>query len=265
MSGVKKATFQVEGGASFETQYNPKDFSYDKKLVWKEHTLQGKERPLEFQENKPASMSMDLHFDTTHNGSDVREKWVHKLLALTNPSNAPCSGEVSSLEKERPPKVTFSWGNFQMVGVIEQLTVNYVMFSAEGQPLRATVQVKMKEWTPDTYADGTATGADWYGSEATKLVTVKAGQTVTAVALENNVSVRQLCDDNGWDDPLEDVKAGVVAIINKAKKAIDEIDKYAPEIREYAPELLDLAKSTDEGKAVSGMIDGAKKALGKLS
>jgi hypothetical protein len=221
MSGVKKARFESEDGPSFETQYNPKDFKFDKKVSWKEHTDQGKEGSLEFQKNTPASMSMDLHFDTTHNQGDVRETWVNKLLALTNPSKEPKKGEAKSLKKKRPPKVTFSWGTFKMIGVIEQLIVTYLMFSSEGTPLRAKVQVKMKEWAPETYKDGTGASGDWYGSEPTKLVTVKSGQTVTAVAAENDADWREICDDNGWDNPLEQVKAGVTAMIKKeAKKAL---------------------------------------------
>ncbi len=227
--GVKKARFESEFGGSFETQYNPKDFKFDKKVTWKEHKDQGKEGSLEYQKNTPASMSMDLHFDTTHNNTDVREKWVNKLLALTNPGDTPASGEAQKLSKERPPKVTFSWGSFQMIGVIEQLSVTYVMFSSEGTPLRALVQVKMKEWAPETYEDGDGTG--WYDSAPTQLVKVKSGQTVTAVALENGVDWRELCDDNGWDDPLEQVKAGVTALV---KKASSTADKYASEVEKYS-------------------------------
>lgn len=220
--GVTKARFESENGTSFETQYNPKDFKFDKKVTWQEHKDQGQESALEFQKNTPASMAMELTFDTTHNKGDVRTTWVNKLLALTNPSVQPTEGEAKSLDKKRPPKVTFSWGSFQMIGVIEALNVTYLMFSAEGTPLRAKVQVKMKEWAPEEYEDGTGASGDWYGSEPVKLVTVGPGQTVTAVAMANDADWRKMCDDNGWDDPLEQVKAGVTAMIKKeAKKATD--------------------------------------------
>ncbi len=223
MSGVTKARFESENGTSFETQYNPKDFKFDKKVTWQEHKDQGQESALEFQKNTPASMSMELTFDTTHNKGDVRTTWVNKLLALTNPSVKPSKGEAKSLDKKRPPKVTFSWGSFQMIGVIEALNVTFLMFSSEGTPLRAKVQVKMKEWAPEEYEDGTGGSGDWYASDPVKLVTVGAGQTVTAVAMANDADWRQMCDDNGWDNPLEQVKAGVKAMIKKeAKKTAEQ-------------------------------------------
>ena len=222
-SGVSKAVFFAEssggGTQSFTVQYNPKDFKFDKKVSWKPSEEQGQESTLEFQKATPANMSMELIFDTTHDKSDVRTVWVHKLLALTNPVIAPVGGEAGNLEKTRPPVVTFAWGDFEMRGVIESLNVSYLMFSENGCPLRAKVQLKMKEWRPENFAEAEAGGRSGYGSEATKLVTIQAGETATSLAAKHGMDVRQLAADNGWDNPLEDVKAGVKALIRREAKA----------------------------------------------
>tara|TARA_B100000530_G_scaffold146577_1_gene91835 strand:- start:63 stop:791 length:729 start_codon:yes stop_codon:yes gene_type:complete len=224
-SGVSKAVFFAEtsGGetTSFTVQYNPKDFKYDKSVTWKPHEVQGKLGPLEFQKSSPATMSMELMFDTTHDGSDVRKVWVNRLLCLTNADVKAVGGEAGKTEKERPPQVTFAWGDFQMFGVIESLNVSYLMFSSTGTPLRAKVQVKMKEWEPENHARGTDGPRAGYGSAPTKLVTVQAGETATSLAAKHGVPVRKLAADNGWDDLLEDVKAGAKVIIKReAKKAL---------------------------------------------
>ena len=239
-SGVSKAVFFAEssggGSKSFTVQYNPKDFKFDKKVSWKEHDDQGQEGSLEFQKATPATMSMELLFDTTHDKSDVRTVWVNRLLSLTNPVVSPVGGEAGNIEKSRPPKVTFAWGKFEMFGVIESLNVSYMMFSAEGTPLRAKVAIKMKEWSPENYADGEAGARSGYGSAPIKLVTVQAGETLTSLAAKHGVDPKKLAADNGCDNPLEDVKAGVKALIKReAKKATSRLESAA---KDKAKELL---------------------------
>ncbi|RME29010.1 MAG: LysM peptidoglycan-binding domain-containing protein [Deltaproteobacteria bacterium] len=210
---VEKAWFYNEDtGAWFDVQYNPKEFKFDKPVQWQTHDQQGGNSTLEFQKAQPATMQVELFFDTTHDGSDVRTSWVNKLLELTNPEYTPGSGEAAELGKKRPPRVSFVWGTFYLYGVIEAVNVTYMMFSPEGTPLRARVSVKMKEWTPDSiYAGGG--GGTAYDSAPVTLVQLQAGQTVTAVALANNTTTQAVCDANGIDDPLNGVQPGDVLAI----------------------------------------------------
>ena len=50
-------------------------------------------------------------------------------------------------------------------------------------------------------------------------MTVQAGETVSSLAAKHGVDPKKLAEDNGWDDPLEDVKAGVTALIKREVKA----------------------------------------------
>ena len=43
----------------------------------------------------------------------------------------------------RPPLVTFTWNNFAFTGAITTLTVEYILFDADGNPKRATAAVEM--------------------------------------------------------------------------------------------------------------------------
>ena len=105
-SGVSKAVFfaEAEGGASksFTVQYNPKDFKFDKKVSWKEHDDQGQEGSLEFQKATPATMSMELIFDTTHDKSDVRTVWVNRLSARPTSSSSRSATSRSPTRPDRP-------------------------------------------------------------------------------------------------------------------------------------------------------------------
>lgn len=210
---VEKAWFFNEDtGDWFDVQYNPKEFKFDKPVQWQMHDEQGVESTLEFQKAQPASMQVELYFDTTNDGADVRSSWVNKLLKLTNPEVTPTDGEAAELGKQRPPRVSFIWGEFELIGVIEAVNVTYMMFGSDGTPLRARVSVKMKEWTPtNDYAGGGGSGG--YGSTPVKLVQLQAGQTITAVALANGTSAQAIADANGIDDPIDGAQAGDTLVI----------------------------------------------------
>jgi len=205
---VEKAWFSNEDtGEYFEVQYNPKEFKFDKPVQWQAHDEQGVESTLEFQKAQPASMQVELYFDTTSDGSDVRNSWVNQLLKLTNPSVSPTDGEAAELGKQRPPRVAFVWGEFDLVGVIEAVNVTYLMFSSDGTPLRAKVQVKLKEWTPTNDYSGGG-GSAGYATSSVKLVQLQAGQTITAVAIANGTTAQAICDANGIDDPIDGAQPG---------------------------------------------------------
>jgi LysM repeat protein len=213
---VEKAVFiNLENGPPFKVQYNPSQFQYSKSSQWKDHEVQGTTpKSLEFQKNAPASLSMELIFDTTNEGSssDVRTKYVNALLFLTNPKVKPQDGQAGDIDKERPPVVTFVWGSFTMTGVVEKIDVTYLMFSSSGTPLRAKVNVTLKEWLPEEHANGSG-GRGW-GNDRVTLVTMGPGETVSAVAIRMGVSTSQLCSDNGIDNPFA-VSAGTQLVVRR--------------------------------------------------
>lgn len=205
---VTKAKFEPEVGGPLVVQYNPVNFKFDKPVSWKEQEEQGQTSKMEFQKVQPATISMELTFDTTHDGSDVRQSWVNALLAMTNPI-VPDGGEA---EKLRPPIVDFEWGNFSFSGVLEAVNAQYTMFSQQGAPLRAKVSVKMKEYTPKSdYAGGG--GSNGLGSDKVQLVTVQAGQTLSQIASSNNTTMSAILDCNPQiSDPLNITVGAVLAI-----------------------------------------------------
>ncbi len=200
---VTKAVFQPENGPAFPVQFNPTQFQFNKAVEWTPHDEQGQESTLEFQKNSPASISMELYFDTTHDGmGDVRAKWVNGLLHMTNPSVTPEDGQAGDIAKKRPPKVTFIWGAFTMVGVLKKVDATYLMFSSSGLPVRAKVAVEMMEWTATEYAAGAGGGS--LTSSPVQLVTVGSGETVSAVAMRVGMSTKEFCELNNIDNPMAD-------------------------------------------------------------
>jgi len=206
--GVTKAKFGGEEVTVFTVQYNPVNFKFDKPVSWKEHDEQGKESKLEFQKSQPANISMELIFDTTNSNTDVRQGWVNKLLELTNPT-VPDEGDT---KKMRPPKVKFEWGAFCFTGVVESVNTTYTMFSTTGDPLRAKVQLKMKEWKPEKGYKSTG-GADGLLSNKIQLVTVQAGQSLSQVASANNTTQQAIQEANPQVSDWLNVAAGTILAV----------------------------------------------------
>lgn len=76
------------------------------------------------------------------NSSNVLED-VAKLYRLTLPIKvAPLIGSADDVEP-RPPACAFFWGNFQFMGVIDNLDVEFQVFDTLGQPVRARVSLTL--------------------------------------------------------------------------------------------------------------------------
>lgn len=92
------------------------------------------------------SLSMDLLFDTSRDGTDVRAKTL-VLVALARPQGSgPATGR----------SLRFSWGSFLFRGYIESLGETIDLFSPDGVPLRATVALGLKGLADRDSRPGTA-------------------------------------------------------------------------------------------------------------
>jgi hypothetical protein len=262
-SNPTKACFHILEGDSanqtFTVQYNPKEFKVDKKVSWKEVDEQGKDpSPLEFQKGSPRTITMELMFDTTNTETqaDVFEAWVQKLLVMTNADATPQTGEATDQGKERPTTVRFEWGTFELTGVVESITTTYTLFSASGTPLRAKCQVKMKEWDPDPFQYGSAGAAGWAGNEI-RLVETVAGQLPADLAIQNNTTTQQICDDNNIDDPTQPFEGGEEVVVRPGYQGDSGLGGLPGEDDSYG--LMDFIEDLGDAydQASSGDYEGA--------
>lgn len=127
----------------------------------------------QFVSQSVAKLTMDLVFDTTasnpggeaRGGEDVRT-YTDRMVQLLSPFGS---------EGERtPPVVEFSWGAYRFTGTIEQYKETLELFSSDGVPLRASVNLTMSN--------------DSYKFESAKFGQAKndAGQGSTAVEVPGN-------------------------------------------------------------------------------
>lgn len=84
-------------------------------------------------------LTMDLIFDTTDEGSDVRSI-TDQVVQFMNPTVS-----VSSRRPERkaPPRIEFSWGTYKFEGIVESYKETIDFFAPTGVPLRASINLTL--------------------------------------------------------------------------------------------------------------------------
>lgn len=135
---ITKAQFKAVGpgapGEAIVVNFNPDSLEYTVTNNIKE---EGNSTENKQQVSKSSGkLSMELVFDTTNSGEDVR-KQTEKLQALMKPSEEG--------GKKIAPVVEFSWGTYRFKGIFTSYkeTLNY--FSATGVPLRASISISMTQ------------------------------------------------------------------------------------------------------------------------
>jgi Contractile injection system tube protein len=131
----------VEGqheGEVLEAGFNPKEIVLERATLWQQ---QAHRRPadLEFEKADPVRMSFELLFDEAESSDSVQPR-IDVLQRFTS---------VDAI-LHRPPKVTVAWGSSAGVmptfdAVIESVVVRYSLFTADGVPVRAAVDVKLRQ------------------------------------------------------------------------------------------------------------------------
>lgn len=91
-----------------------------------------------------AKLGLDLLFDTSAVGEDVRSKTRPLRAAVRAPQDAPGGGGEAGAAFT-PPLVTFQWGTFTFSGIAESYRETLDFFSADGVPLRAQIVMSLKE------------------------------------------------------------------------------------------------------------------------
>ena len=124
------------------------------------------------------TLAMDLFFDTTHDGVDVRTitDQVVGLMSLDAQTHAP-------------PHLMFVWGTLICPCVLESVAQHFDYFNPLGMPLRATLTVTLKG--SDTLED-LISGVPFESADRTKGYVVTAGDTLQSIA------AREYDDPRPW-------------------------------------------------------------------
>lgn len=198
---MKKARiFSNETRDEINCSFNPNEYTVTKKNTWQKMKILDEEVPtLEFKGGDSETLKMQLFFDTSLTGEDVRDqtKKLFKLMEISDSLTDRTSG------KGRPPIVTFQWGVTRLFkAVITNITQKFTLFRENGVPVRATLDVDFLQAEDESYYR--SQNPTTKGNAGHKRRVVKEGDTIDVIAfLEYNDSAmwRYIADINNLDNP----------------------------------------------------------------
>lgn len=183
-------------------QFNPNQLQLSRSASWNSQPTVGFTRGAtpEFSGANPASLQVEVFLDGSAkpSASKVRED-VEQLLSC-------CEVDPQSLPTKRPspPWVQFAWGSFstvQFVAYVESVSATYTLFTATGDPLRATCQLSLTEVPLPTKGQNPTSGT----LAAQRVHRVVSGDSLESLAWAEYGDAtrwRAIARANGIDDPM---------------------------------------------------------------
>jgi nucleoid-associated protein YgaU len=178
-----------KGGLPIECLFNPKEYRFSKQASWNIGQTIGANVPqLQFGGGQPASLQMQLFFDTYARGIDVRRTHTDAIWALMLVDERL---KDSRNQKGRPPRVRFHWGTtWSFDAVITSITQTFTLFLADGSPVRATLDVTFQQIKDEKLFSRQNPTSGGAGGE--RLWIVSEGDTLPLIAY------RQYGDSSKW-------------------------------------------------------------------
>lgn len=99
------------------------------------------------------TLSLTLVFDSTATGTSVQLK-TDELVKLTNAAPATSTSKPPAAKVMR-----FNWGSFMFYGSVTSMSQTLEYFSAQGTPLRATVELSLQQVDKPPAASGASSGS----------------------------------------------------------------------------------------------------------
>jgi nucleoid-associated protein YgaU len=204
----------LDSGEQIEVLFNPKEYSISKTNTWQRAATSGANMPsTTFASGQPATMTVQLFFDTYEMKMDVR-RHTDKIARLMEVSIR----EEGEGQKLRPPKVKFHWGlTWTFKAVVTQVTQKFTLFLPTGTPVRATLDVTFQQIEDEGRFPGQNPTSG--GNAGRRTHVVEAGETLDLIAHQELGDARQwrrLADMNRIWDPLA-LKPGSILVVEPAE------------------------------------------------
>ena len=128
---TKASIHDTRSDERFEVHFNPENLQYT--ITNTVRNTGAGNAAKQYTGESTGKLSLELLFDTTHSGEDVRLHTV-KVARLMEPGSGG---------NRTPPVVEFDWGLYSFAGMVENYRETIDFFSADGVPLRATVNLTL--------------------------------------------------------------------------------------------------------------------------
>jgi len=203
ISKLVKAKFIILEGKNkkeFFVQFNPPSLSLEQTNEFSEKQLTGLFAN-QYTGTKKSDLSLELLYDSTSKGNDVRENLKDLDLLVKFDS------EVHS-----PPPCQFKWNEITYDGIVSSYKKEFTFFYADGTPARAKVNLVLK---PYVDIEKIAKEADKQSSDISKKRVLIQGDTIFDMAYREYKDIsmwRVIAQANNIDDPLN-IKYGTELLL----------------------------------------------------
>jgi len=201
---VKASLKALPDGSPVMVHFNPASLVYTVENSVAQQS--GGPKKVQYVAQFSAKLSMDLQFDTTDTGDDVRTYTNRVALFMQASANAAATaannnqtsdsgGGNQSAPAQAPPVLMFEWGSYQFQGIMESFKETIDFFSNDGVALRALVSIGLAR------QDMVFDDSNQLASTSTlgTLVPSGSGDSALSVATRGGdpTAARQLGSDNG--------------------------------------------------------------------
>ncbi len=190
-------------GQEIEVHFNPVSLQYTVSNTLEKGKGNDKKQ---YVTQSTGKLTMDLVFDTTTDGQDVRT-FTEKIARFMEPD-----------EKKIPPIIQFEWGTYKFQGMVESYKETIDFFSPDGVPLRASINLTLAR-QDKVFEPTEKSRADTQAELTPEPVEVPAGSdqspTSAATMAGDPRAARSLAAANGFETlrfpsgPVLTVGAGV--------------------------------------------------------
>ena len=197
---VKKASLQaLPDGKPIEVHFNPASMVYSLENSTRQQGKDPKRR--QYAGQFTGKLTMDLQFDTTGTGEDVRTITNQVAFFMESTAKASKSGGSGGTNPPAQPVLAFQWGTYIFKGIMESFKETIDFFSADGVPLRALVSLGLARqdnvFDEDQSLQGTKTVGT--GSVVQTSSSDSAGSAAARGGDPN--AARALASANGLENP----------------------------------------------------------------
>jgi hypothetical protein len=193
-------------------QFNPTQLSFNKGVQLADIPIPGLDTPLiQFVRGQNETLSIDLFFDSTEDGmgagaTSVTEysDQIYQLVKIEPDAHAPPVCEFFWNIKFPGSDISPSMGNQKRNSfkcIVESVRHQYVLFSPEGVPLRATVSLSLREYKT---LDEQLAQLNLNSPDRTQVHVLQSGETLSSIAgahYRRPGQWRLIAEANDIDDP----------------------------------------------------------------
>lgn len=178
--GYKDGGFSQKSGNSFSMMVNPANYDEAKAISYHRGKSRHHRGAPAFDSYQESNIKIEFILDNT--GSFVN--WMDYKGAV---KKTPLSDIIKKLEKtvyafvgdkHEPPFLKIVWGTLDFTGRLKNLATNYLLFSSEGEPLRAKVTLDILKYVAPKKQEQLDNSSS---PDLSHLITVKDGDTLPAL------------------------------------------------------------------------------------